>query len=93
MIPYVLDIIQSLYGDLTFMFWSGVFCGYVATALMYRKLMYKEVNTICEENSNFKRKIKIVNKAFMKNVECPHFNYINKKCRALNTKCPYNISI
>ena len=42
MIPYVLDIIQSLYGDLTFMFWSGVFCGYVATALMYRKLMYKE---------------------------------------------------
>ena len=49
-----------------YMFWSGVLCGYVATALMYRKLMYKEVNTIYEENSNFKRKIKIVNKAFMK---------------------------
>ena len=48
---------------------------------------------MCEKKSKKKKKIKIINKAFMKNVECPHFNYINKKCRTLNTKCPYNVSI
>ena len=75
------------------MFWSGVFCGYIATAIMYKKLMYREIINVCEEIPDTRRKIKIINQSFSKNVECPHFNFLNKKCRVLNKKCPYNISI